>query len=149
MSLGQENVFRFDVPVQDALLMSVRERVRDFSRQADRVVDRQAVLAVQPVAQALAFDKRHRVPQLPGARLAGIEHGDDPRMLEPCDQRDLAAEAVGAKARGEAAVQYFERDRPTVFLIIGQIDGRRPAASELAGYPVALDRIRLHMAKIR
>jgi len=102
-------------------------------------------LALQSMAEALALDVRHREPQLPGARFAGVEDRDDPGVLEPRDDRDFTAKAIGADTRGEFATQHLECDRTPVFLVHGQVYRGHPAASQLVGYPVSRYRVGLHI----
>ena len=58
------------------------------------------------------------------------------RVLEPCGELDLAAEALGAERRGEIGVQHLERDRTVVLRVLREVDRGHPAAPELA-----LDRV--------
>ena len=101
----QQDVLRLDVAVDDAVVVRVVERAGDLARDAQRVGHRQLPLAVEPVAQGLALDERHREPEL-AVGLARVEHGEDVRMLQPRGEPDLALEALGAqrwrRARGAA-----------------------------------------------
>ena len=74
----------------------VVQRLGHLAGEPDRVLDRQLDLALQPVAQALALDVRHRVPE-PPCRLARVEHGQDVRVLQPGGGLDLAQESLGAE----------------------------------------------------
>ena len=48
---AQQDVLRLDVPMDDAVLVGVAQRIRHFARDANGFVDRQLTLARQPVAQ--------------------------------------------------------------------------------------------------
>ena len=61
-------------------LVGVVERVGHLPGEPDRILDRKLALAPEPLAQALALDVRHGVPEEP-AGLAGVEDGQDVRML--------------------------------------------------------------------
>ena len=50
--VGHHHVFGLDVAMDDALRVRVAERVGDFERDLDRVVDRELLLAIEPVADA-------------------------------------------------------------------------------------------------
>ena len=66
-AIGREqHVLGLDVAVEHAVLVRVMERGGHFARDPDRLVERQLMLAPEPVAQALALDVRHREPELAG-----------------------------------------------------------------------------------
>jgi hypothetical protein len=45
----------------------------------------------------------------PPARIPGVEHAQDVRVLQPTARRNLALEAFGAEGRAEIGVQQLER----------------------------------------
>ncbi len=47
-------------------------------------------------------------------------------------QFDLPQKTPGSQHRRDAGVEHFERDRPIVLYVMGEIDGRHAAAAELA-----------------
>ena len=51
VALGEQDVLRLDVAVHDAVAVRVVERVGHLARDAERLVDRQLPLAVEPVAE--------------------------------------------------------------------------------------------------
>jgi hypothetical protein len=89
------------------------------------------------VAQALPLDVGHGEPELAGG-LARVEHGEDVRMLEPCDGADLALKALRAKARRELGMQDLEGDQPIVLDVAREVDRGHPALAELALEKVAV-----------
>ena len=93
--------------------VGVVQRLRHLAREPDGVLDRELHFAPQPVAEALALDVGHRVPELP-VRLAGVVNREDVRVLEPGRRSDLAQEALGTERRGELRVQDLERHAPVV-----------------------------------
>jgi hypothetical protein len=137
MPFRQENVFRFNVAMDDPLSMSVAERVCHLPRNADRILHRKRPLSLQPLAEALTPDQRHREPELIG-RLTRIDHAQDVRMLKTSREVDFLLETVGAQRRGDFGMQDLERNRPFVPQIVGEKNGREAAASELALYAVIL-----------
>ena len=82
--------------MDDAVLVRVLERVRDFTRDADRLGDRKLALSLEPVAQRLSVDERHREPQA-SVDLTRVENADDVWMLQPRRQLDLTLESLGAE----------------------------------------------------
>ncbi len=117
------------------------ERLRRLARDPERVFDRELPLAAEPVAQALALDQRHGEPE-PAGGLAGVEDGQDVRMLEPRGELDLAEEALRAERIGELGVEHLERHRAVVPHVLREPDRSHAAAAELAleGVPVSQSR---------
>ena len=77
-----QDVFGLDVAVDYSQPMRVATRVGDFTRDQDRVVDRQLPLPLEARAQCLARDQRHHVVQQ-AVGLAAVEQQEDVRMLQP------------------------------------------------------------------
>ena len=117
--------------MNDSVLVRVLERGRHLARNADRFVDRQLVFAAEAVAETLAVHVHHREPELAGGRLAGIEDREDVRVLEARGDADLAAESLRAEAGRKLRVQDLDGDWATVLRILGTIDGRHAAATDL------------------
>ena len=111
--------------------MRVLKAVRDFARDGDGIGHGELLLAIQPVAQRLAFDVRHGEPEA-SVHGAGIEDAEDVRMLEPRSELDFLLEAVSTQARGYLVVQHLERHGPVVPEIVGQVDDGKATPSEHA-----------------
>ena len=105
----QQDVLGLDVAVDHAVPVRVVERVGDLARDPHRVVDRELLLAVEPVAERLALDERHDVVE-EAVGLARVEQREDVRMLQIGGELDLGEEPLGAEHRGELGVQHLERD---------------------------------------
>ena len=135
MAPGEQHVVRLDVPVDHALPVGERQGVGDLDQQADGVVNRELALAGQPLAQRLAVHVGHDVPE-ESLALAGVEHWQDVRMLEPGGDPDLAGEAVGAERRGELGAQHLHGHAAPVLLVLRQEDDGHAALAELALDPV-------------
>ena len=58
-------------------------------------------------------------------------------MAEPRGDLDLAQEALAADGVGELGLEQLDRDLAAVAQIVGEVDGRHPAAADLALDPVA------------
>ena len=132
----QQDVLGLDVAVNDAVPVRVVERARDLARDPHRLVDRQLLLAVEPVAERLALDVRHDVVQ-EAVGGAGIEQREDVRVLQVRRGADLGQESLGADHRGELGPQHLDRDLAVVAKIVGEVDGRHAAGPELPKDAVA------------
>jgi hypothetical protein len=75
MAGRQEDVLRLDVAMNQSMLVGILQRVSHFSGDANRVLDRELALALQPIPQRLALDERHDIEQelggWPARRLGG------------------------------------------------------------------------------
>ena len=120
----QQNVLGLDVAMNDAQLVRVAERVGDLARDANRVVHRKLLLALEPRAQRLAGDERHHVVQQ-SVGVAGVEQRQDVRMLQPRGRPDLAQKALAAERRAEIGVQDLDGDVAIVPEVVGE-DTRSP-----------------------
>ncbi len=134
---SEHDVFGLYVAVDDAVLVRVIERARSLGRDAKGVFERELALTPEPVAQRLALDEGHREPQLSG-RFAGVEHGQDVRMLEPGGEVDLTLEPLGAERGGKLWEENLEGDRTVVAKVLREVDDRHAAAPELALEGVAV-----------
>jgi hypothetical protein len=68
----EENVFRLDVAVNHAEPVRICERVSDFARNRERIVDRQLSLAFEACAECFAGHERHHVVEQ-STRFAAVE----------------------------------------------------------------------------
>ena len=128
--------------MDDALLVRVIEGAGGFGGDAERVVERKPVFPAEPVAERFPLDEGHGEPELrlvgfePG-HLAGIQHGQDVRMLEAGGELDLTLEPLGAGPGGHLGQEDLEGDRAIVAEIVREIDDGHAAAAELAADGVA------------
>ena len=132
----QEQVLGLDVAVHDPMLMRVLERERGLARDPDGVLHGKLLLVVQPVAERLSFDERHREPQLAGG-FARVVYGEDVGMLQPRREHDFPLKPLGAKGSGELGQKYFQRDRAIVLEIVGEVDRRHSSVAQLPFEAVA------------
>ena len=126
----EQDVLGLDVPVDHAVAVGVVERRGDVPGDAERVGDRELVLAAEPVAKALAFNERHHVPG-GAAHLAAVDEAEDVRVLQGGDGLDLAEEPLGPDDGGELGAQDLDRDFAVVAEVLGQVDGGHAALAEL------------------
>ena len=126
----QQDVLRFDVAVDHAVLVGVLQRVGDFPRDLDGGVHGELLLAVQPIAQGFALDEGHHVEQ-EGIGDPGIEQRQDVRVLQVRGGLDLAQKPLGPDDRGQFRAQHLDRDLAMVLQILGEKDGGHAARAQL------------------
>ena len=144
LAVVQQDVFGFNVSVQDALAMRVVERAGDRAGDRDRFIDGQFVLACQTVAQGLAFDQGHDVIQEPLDR-TGIVKGHDVRVLQLRRDADLSKESIGAQQRRQLRPQDLHRDLALVLQVGRGKDNRHAAFSQPTFEPVVLRETRCEL----
>ncbi len=88
------------------------------------------------VLERLAFDVLEHDVRRPaavlGGLLAGVDDGDDVRVVELRDGARLAAEALElVGVGGDLAVHQLDRDRSLEHRVEGAVDGRHAAAADL------------------
>jgi len=128
--LGDENVLGLDVAVHDAVLVRVLQPPGGFAPEAEGLGKRRGRRAVEPLTQVLALDVRHGEPEM-ACGLAGVEDGEDVRMLQPGGGVDLVEEPLGTHLDADLGAEHLERHRPPVADVLGQVDHGHPAAPEL------------------
>ena len=138
MPARQEHVVRLDVAVYDALAMSVGERVGDFGEELHRFVNRQLPLARESAAKVVAIHERHDVVEEP-VGFSRVVQWKDVRMLQLGGDLDLTEESVGPEGGGKLGAQDLERHLAAVLEILGQVDRRHSALSQLTVEPVSVD----------
>ena len=132
VTAGEHDVLRLDVAMDEALTVRRVERIGDFGGNGECVVDRELLLAVEPVAERFAVDVRHHIVDEP-LGLAGILHREDARMRERRRDLDLAQEPPVADRTGEIRLEDLHGDKRSVVLqVAGEVDGRHPAPSKEA-----------------
>src|SRR4029453_7197602 len=131
MSAAEQDVLGLDITVDDPVPMGVLERVGRLPSDSHGFVDANLALAIEPLAEALALDKRHREPQVT-VRVPRVVDAENMRMLKPCRKADLLLESLNSQGRADFRMENLEWDRPIVTEILGEKDRRKPAPSEFA-----------------
>lgn len=148
MSSDREDVFRFDVAVNDAVLVRVVQSVGDFARDADGTVDGELALALNALTERLAFHERHREVQS-AVDGAGVEDAENVRMLQARSKHDLALEALGAVVGRYFVVQDIEGDRAVVPDVMREVGDRESTAAEFAIDAIAVEQCGLQSCALR
>ena len=130
VSAAQEDVLGLDVAVDHSAPVGAVEGVGDFPGQADGLLQRELPPLLEPVAQRLALDPGHGVPEEP-AGIAGVEHRQDVGVVEAGGDPDLAEEPLGAEAGGQLGAHELDGDRALVPEVAGAVDRGHPALAEL------------------
>ena len=133
----QQDVLGLDVAVDHAVPVRVVEGVGHLAGDADRVVHRELLLAVEPVAQRLALDEGHDVEEV-AVGLARVEQRKDVRVLQIGGELDLGEEPLGPDDGGQLGPEHLEGDPAVVAEVLGQIDGGHPAGPDLPVEAVAV-----------
>ena len=130
MPLRQQDVARLDVAVDDALSMSVVQRVRHFARDAKGLGSRDRAAPHDAIPERLPFDVRHHVVQEPVGFTRIVER-QDVRVLQPGRDLDLSKESLRADRLGELRTQDLDGDGTLVLQVRGQVDRSHAALAEL------------------
>jgi hypothetical protein len=103
----------------------------DCHRNADGLVHGKLSLAIDALPKAFPVDVRHHVERL-AVHFAGVEQGQEVRMLEVRGDADLREEAVDTEGGAELRVEELQRDGATVAEVAREVHGRHAAAAELS-----------------
>ena len=136
-AVGEENVLRLDVAMDDALFVRVVQCIGDVGGDLHRVVDADLRLAIELRTQRLAIDERHHVEQ-ESVDFPAVEQRQNVRMLQRGCGRDLLQEALGAQHGGEFRLQHLHGDAALVLHVLGEIDRGHAALAERALNAVAV-----------
>ena len=128
-AFSEQDVVRFDVPVDDAVSVRGLQRFADFLRNGQGILDRHLPVAIKPCPKRFPFDERHHVEEH-AIRLARFEDGKDVRMRQAGRDLDLADEPVVPERRGELGPENLEGDLALVLDVLRQVDGRHAALTE-------------------
>ena len=126
----EQDVLRLDVAVHDAVLVRVRERVRDLPGEPQGLVDGERLLAPEQRAQRVPLHVRHHAVDVAG-RLPRVVEGEDVRVLQRGRDADLAQEAVGGESGDQIRMEDLDRDVALVAEVAREVDDRRRAPAQL------------------
>jgi hypothetical protein len=137
VTLAHENILGLDVPMNDAVAMSVAQRISDFPGDLQSTLNKQLLLAIQPFAQRFSFHQGHRVPQLP-CRFAGVVNGEDMGMLEPGSQPNLPLKSFGSERRSQLGMQNLQCDWAIMAEVVSQVHSGHTTPPKLTLNAVAV-----------
>jgi hypothetical protein len=92
----QKDVLRLEIAMDDSVLVRVGQSRENLLRNTNSFIDRELALAREPLAQGLALDIGHDIPEL-ACGFTGIEQRDDVGMLQPGDDPDFLKKSVPAE----------------------------------------------------
>jgi len=133
----QQNVLGLDVTVNHALPMGVVQRVGHLAGNANGVVYRELLLAIEQVTQRFALDVGHDVKQK-AIGLPRIVQREDMRVLQVGGGLDLGQEPIGPDDGRQLRPQDFERYLAVVLDILGQVHRGHATGAEFALDGIAL-----------
>jgi hypothetical protein len=98
---------------------------------ADRLVDGELLLTVEPRAQALPLHEGHHIVQQP-VRFPRVEQRQEVRVLQVGRDLDLGQESLDTQDRAEFRIEHFQRDGAIVPDISGEVHRRHAPTTDLA-----------------
>ena len=131
--MGDKDVRRLDVTVQQLALMGVVQCLADRGDDPDHLVRRHAVrvLLLQQARRIGALDVVHRDPQL-ALELAAVVDADDVRVPQRRGDVGLAVEPLAVlRVVGERGRQHLERVITRQSWVLGQIDLAHPPGTQV------------------
>ena len=133
-----QHVLGLHVAVHELVCVGALERPPDLDRVGDGLVDRQAAEAADALLERLALDVLE--DDVRGAVvLAGVDHGDDVRVVELGDGPGLAPEALElVGVARDVAVHHLDRDPTLERRVERAVHARHPARAHLFLEPEAL-----------
>ncbi|HET7248257.1 MAG TPA: hypothetical protein VFI79_00310 [Gemmatimonadales bacterium] len=128
---GDEEVFRFDVPVNHTVVVRIIQRARGICCDSHRLIEGQLCDSVQPLTERLPVDVRHAEPEMSGG-IARFQDRQDVGVLQSRGCRYLAAESVRAEGSCESWFENLDRNRAMVLMVLPEVHGRHAATADLA-----------------
>ena len=111
---GDEDVSRFEIAVHDAARVGSCQSGQDLVRNADGVLNTQALFAPKDRAQALAFEELHDQEGNPVFVLVDVEHLHHRVVTHRVHRRRLLLEALAhALVGGDLSPEHLDGGDPT------------------------------------
>ncbi|GIW12890.1 MAG: hypothetical protein KatS3mg062_0329 [Tepidiforma sp.] len=130
--LVDEDVFGFDVAVDDALAVGICKSIGELAAQPNRLAVRQSPLRLDELSERIPVDVL-RDDVAPALVFAGVEDADDVRMLEASHDARLTLErshCFGVDGFGERGVEEFDGDPSAEAKVLGEPDLSHAASTE-------------------
>ena len=140
----QEDVGRFDIPVDDALSVGRLQTPGDVDSEPDRLIDGHGAL-LQTLSYRLTFIARQNEEELSVLGLLDLVDRAYVGMVEPGSGLSLREEPVlGTLVASEFGGEELERDRALEPGVLGPVDDAHAAAAEFLDDPVMADGLADH-----
>ena len=139
LAFVEQNVLRLDISMDHAMSVGVVERARDLPRNRESFFQPKLLFAGELRPKRFPTHERQDVPDEAVVR-AGLDQGEDVRMIELRADADLLEEALGAKHRCEIRPEDLECHLAIVLQVLGEIDRSHPARTEFALERIAVDK---------
>ena len=133
----EQNILGLDVTVDDPAAVRVTQRVRHLSRDLDGIVQRELLLAVQPLPQRLTLGVGHDVEEQP-VGLARIVERQDVRVTEIGARCDLAEEPLRTERGGQLRAEHLDGHAPPVLQVLGEPHDGHAAMAQLASDAITI-----------
>jgi len=134
-ALGNKNVRRLNVTMNDALRVSGVERVRHLDPNLQNAIQIHGAIRDQ-VLQGRAVEKLHHDERLP-VLLVNLVDGADVRMVQPGSGLGFPLEAAESlRVLGHILGQELEGNKAIQFDVFGLVDDAHATAAELLDNPV-------------
>ena len=137
LALVEQNILRLQVPMNYPMLVGMLQRTRHLLRDRQGFVYAELLLPLQFLAERLTSDEGNDVPE-EAVALAGVDEGEDVRMIEFGGEVDLGEKPSPAQHGGQLRAEHLERDVAVVLEVVGQVDRGHAALAELVVEPVAV-----------
>jgi hypothetical protein len=129
-AVGQKDVGRLDIAVQDAIDVRVLQRIRDLSAEVEQQGERQRV-SRQLGVERLALEQLHGQEEL-SILLVKTVDGADIGVVQARGGACLATKALRRLAvLGVGVRQHLQRDQPSQPSVLGLVDNAHPAGAQL------------------
>jgi hypothetical protein len=132
--LGDHDVARLDVAVDDPARVRVLEGAAERQADADDVEVAERALALEVGERVAADELGDQPPRL--VVVAGLVERDDPRVREPCRRERLA---LGARVLAAVERDALDRHRAVEALVVREPHDAEAAAAEPPDEPVAVE----------
>ena len=134
-AIGDENIRRFDIAVNDAFRVRRVERVGDVDRERQQLLERQRI-AVDRFLERSAFEQLQNEKRFPVV-FADLVDRADVRVAERRRRSRLAEQPLDRRGVGGSALgQKLERHSPAEDEIFGDIHVAHAAAAQLFEHPI-------------
>jgi hypothetical protein len=108
---GEKNVVGFDIAVNYAVLVGVRERAQNIAEYPSDVMNGKLSRASEADAQRLALNEWHCIIREPAAN-PGAVYGYYVRVLEPGSELNLAAKSFDVYGGGQLRKKHLDHNLP-------------------------------------